>query len=93
MAITDAGHSFAHFPHPIHVSGFTFARMPFHMEIACLGQTFTQQPQATQSWLFTNAFRFFLIFVSKIKPPVYVWGKSFKFVRVTYKGLSCFPEI
>ena len=50
------------------------------MEIACLGQTLTQQPQATQSSLFTNAFRFFLIFVSKIKPPVYVWGKSFKFL-------------
>ena len=63
------------------------------MEIACLGQTLTQQPQATQSWLFTNAFRFFLIFVSKIKPPVYVWGKSFKFFISGVSHTRDFPVV
>ena len=70
-----AGHSFAHLPQPTQTVGSIFARIPFQISIAFLGQTLTQQPQATQSSVWTKAFRLFLIFpftanlLIKIFPP------------------------
>lgn len=69
ITITDAGHSFAHLPHPIHAFISIFAIIPFQISMAFLGHTFRQQPQATQSPVLTKAFFFFLIFFSTVRPP------------------------
>lgn len=59
--ITLAGHSFTHFPHPTHRSPRISAQMPRGTEIAFLGQTLTQHPQATHSRVLTTAFLFVMI--------------------------------
>ena len=43
-----AGHSFAHFPHPTHLSESILALIPLQIAIAFNRHTLTQQPQATQ---------------------------------------------
>lgn len=53
-----AGHSLAHFPHPMHRALLTSAQMPFGTVIALLGQTLTQHPQATHSRALIVAFLF-----------------------------------
>ena len=60
-------HIFAHFLHPIHLAISTLAIIPFQMSIAFLGQTFIQQPQATQSFMLIKAFRFFLSIANLLK--------------------------
>ena len=55
--MTLAGHSLAHFPQPTHFSCRTWAVMPRTTSMACSGQTFTQQPQATQADGSTTALR------------------------------------
>jgi hypothetical protein len=47
MVITLAGQTMAHFPHPTHRISSTSAITPLKIEIALVGQTFTQVPQAT----------------------------------------------
>ena len=61
--MTEAGHSFAHFPQPTHRSALTAARIPCQIWMADRGHTFTQQPQATQVFLSTTALRFFLVVI------------------------------
>ena len=58
ISITDAGHSLAHLPQPTHLSSWICACRPWLISRAPMGQTFTQHPQATQSWRATNAFLF-----------------------------------
>ena len=48
--MTLAGHSLAHFPQPTHLLPSTWAATPLTTWIADSGQTFAQQPQATQSF-------------------------------------------
>jgi len=50
-----AGQVFAHLPHPTHRSLLTKEKQPFITDIACLGQTLVQAPQATQMSLETSA--------------------------------------
>ena len=63
--ITVAGHSLAQRPHPTHFDVSTKAKIPWGREIASLGQTFAQEPQATQSLRSTTAF-FLAIFIPHI---------------------------
>lgn len=50
MDITEAGHIFAHFPHPMHLLASTTAYKPLKTEMAPSGHSFSQQPHATHSF-------------------------------------------
>ena len=65
ILMTLAGHSLAHLPQPTHLSCRTWAITPRTISMACRGQTFTQQPQATQADGSTTALRrFFTEFIA-----------------------------
>ena len=70
--MTLAGHSLAHLPQPTHLSCRTWAITPRTISMACRGQTFTQQPQATQADGSTTALRrFFTEFIAFIISHIY----------------------
>jgi hypothetical protein len=73
ISITEAGHSAAHFPHPIHLLLSTIAYIPLAMVIALFGQTLAQHPQATQSFSNTTAY-FLRFFVACIDFPPIITG-------------------
>ena len=65
-----AGHSLAHSPHPTQSAGLISAYMPVGTVMAPFGQTLTQHPQDTHSFLLTAAFLFGIVEF----PPVFVWS-------------------
>lgn len=81
IVITLAGHSFAHFPHPTHLSESILALIPLQIAIAFNRHTLTQQPQATQWFSFTVAFRLFLILVSIIISLELRWSEYSKIAK------------
>jgi hypothetical protein len=58
ILITEAGHSFAQRPQPMQRASSTTEYVPFQTTIAPRGQTSMHAPQATQSAVFTTAWRF-----------------------------------
>lgn len=66
VLILFAGHTFTHFPHPIHFPSATFAKHPLNTFIAPSGQAVSQAPQAAQIVLSTIAYRFDAILI----PPI-----------------------
>ena len=71
--MTDAGHSFAHLPHPTHLVSSMIALIPLKIVIAPKGHIFKQQPQATHRFSSTCAFRDILL-TSLIPAPPYFFN-------------------
>jgi hypothetical protein len=61
ILITEAGQTFAHFPHPTHLFSSIMAKLPLKILTASSGHTAAQQPQATQA-LWSIVTFFFALF-------------------------------